>query len=79
MEAILQAQKEGVVLGLKGISDAPVSRMEIDDLLFNKPDTFNLFVIAVSELQDEKLATEKTAWQQIAGEKSIGSLVEHRI
>lgn len=79
MEAILQAQKQGVVLGLKGISDTPVPRMEIDDLLFNKPDTFNLFVLAVSELQDEKLATEKMAWQQVAGERTYRTLVEDRI
>lgn len=69
MEAILQAQQKGVVIGLKGISDTPVPRLEIDDLLLKKPDTFNLFLLAVSELQEDQYATNKMAWQQVAGRR----------
>lgn len=71
MDAILEAQKDGVVLGLKGISDTPVPRLDIDDLLFRKPDAFNLFLLAIGELQEDQYATEKLAWQQVAGKRML--------
>jgi len=68
MDAIRNAQKNGVVIGLKGVSpNGPVERMEVDDLLFNKPDTFNLFLLALDELQNDKHTDDIMGFYQVAG------------
>jgi hypothetical protein len=70
MDAILDAQRKGVVIGLKGIIDQPIARLDIDDLLYHKPDAFNLFLLAFSELQESQNASDKMSYQQIAGNGS---------
>lgn len=68
MDAIRQAQQKGMVLGLKDLSgSSPVPRLEIDELLLKKPDTFNLFLLALDELQGEKKTKDIMGYYQIAG------------
>lgn len=67
MDAILDAHKKGQVLGLRGISpNAPVPRLDIDDLLYNNPNGFNLFLLALQELQLQK-SSDRMSYFQIAG------------
>lgn len=67
MEQLRQAQEDGVVIGLKGLSSAPVLRRDIDDLIVNYSDTFNLFLLALSDLQKDEQVNNKMGYQQIAG------------
>lgn len=67
MEQLRQAQENGIVIGLKGVSSGPVLRRDIDDLIVNYPDTFNLFLLALSELQRDEQVNNKMGYQQIAG------------
>lgn len=52
MEAIIKATEQGVVIGLKGLGE-PVPRREIDQLLPEKPETFDLFLLALKDLQED--------------------------
>ena len=52
MDAINQAQKDGVVLGLKAVAGV-AQRMDIDKLLHDLPDTFNLFCLALIDLMND--------------------------
>lgn len=52
MEAIIKATEQGVVIGLKGLGE-PVPRREIDQLRLQKPETFNLFLLALKDLQED--------------------------
>ncbi|RBQ80962.1 hypothetical protein FVER14953_10660 [Fusarium verticillioides] len=49
MDQLDKAHKEGVVLGLAGFGTA--QRLDIDVMLTEQPDTFNLYLIALMELQ----------------------------
>ena len=54
LDELKQAQKDGTVRGLSGIPNAtPVPRLDIDELLDQSPDAFNLFLLALERLQDE--------------------------
>lgn len=66
MDKLLEAHKEGVVLGLKGVTGV-VDRLDIDELLLRKPDTFNLFLLALKELQEDQDTTKLMGYFQIAG------------
>ena len=73
MDALKQAQKDGVVLGLKNVSGI-IPRVDIDVLLSEQPDTFNLFLLALEALQshvdpktEEELKQDKMGYFQIAG------------
>lgn len=63
---LLNAQQNGVVLGLGGVSGV-VARLDIDELLLKKPDTFNLFLLALRDLQDDPDTTKPMGYFQIAG------------
>lgn len=79
MERLQQAHKDGVVVGLSGVNGSePVDRLDIDVLLLNHPDTFNLLLIAFKELKGEPVPwnidegyeasnADKMYWYQIAG------------
>lgn len=67
MDELRKAQQNGVVLGLKGLSSQPIFRRDIDDLIVNYPETFNLFLLALSELQKDEQIDNKMGYQQIAG------------
>ncbi|OJD40032.1 tyrosinase [Diplodia corticola] len=67
MGSLAQAQADGVVIGLKGLSGIH-PRREIDDLVVNEPDMFNLFILALESLQkDEGAHQNKMGYFQIAG------------
>ena len=62
-----QANKAGIIKGLKEFGT--VERKDIDVLLYESPDTFNLFLIALKELQEDKFTSwkDKMSYHQIAG------------
>lgn len=63
---LLKAQENGVVIGLGGVTGV-VSRLDIDELLLTKPDTFNLFLLALRALQEDPDAKNPMGYFQIAG------------
>lgn len=63
---LIDAQKKGVVIGLRGVTGV-VERLDIDELLLKKPDTFNLFLLALRDLQEDPNTKEKMGYFQIAG------------
>ena len=68
MTTLDDAQKKGIVIGLSGETDKPVSRLDIDELLLKHPKTFNLFLLALKDLQDaEKHENDKLGYFQVAG------------
>jgi len=58
-----EAQKQGIVIGLKDISSVR-PRLDIDTFMMTKPDTFNLFILAVAELQSD---SSKMGWFEVTG------------
>lgn len=81
MDVLNEAYQEGLVVGLRDVAGiAP--RLDIDELLLNHPETFNLLIIALKELKGEtvpweipnefKIAKEnKFSFFQIAGMRSL--------
>ena len=73
MDALKQAQKDGVVLGLKNVSGV-IARLDVDVMLSQQPDTFNLFLLALEALQSHVdpetgrgLDQDKMGYFEIAG------------
>jgi tyrosinase len=69
------AINKGLVTGLPGFGIVP--RQDIDVLLLKEPDSFNLFVLALRELQAEKAGQppqwqDKMSFYQLAGEFAPG-------
>ncbi|EGP85593.1 uncharacterized protein MYCGRDRAFT_94308 [Zymoseptoria tritici IPO323] len=66
--SIESAQKDGVVVGLKDVSGVQ-PRLEIDDLMVNHPDVFNLFILALQQImQDESTGVQnKMNYFEVAG------------
>jgi len=63
-----QAQKEGRVIGLKDVTKRALNRTDIDLMVKNQPDTFNLYLRALEYMQDEKLSQGyKMNWFEISG------------
>ncbi|KAF5983153.1 tyrosinase precursor (monophenol monooxygenase) [Fusarium bulbicola] len=60
MDNINKAHKEGAVIGLHEVAGVG-ERLDIDVMLMTQPDTFNLFLIALMELQDMK--KEEITWK----------------
>lgn len=52
MDALRKAQSDGVVIGLKQVASV-ATRMDIDQLLHDLPDTFNLFALALIDLMND--------------------------
>ena len=63
---LLKAQESGVVIGLGGVTGV-VACLDIDELLLTKPDTFNLFLLALRSLQEDPDAKKPMGYFQIAG------------
>lgn len=59
------ANAKGLVIGIQGAGVVP--RLDIDVLLSKEPDCFNLFVLALRELQTEKSWKDKMSFFQMAG------------
>ena len=66
LQALQRAHEKGIVVGLKDVANV-VPRLDIDVLLVQKPQTFNLFILAFDKLQRESSSTEKMGYFQIAG------------
>ncbi|MCJ1243678.1 hypothetical protein MMC30_000875 [Trapelia coarctata] len=58
-----EAQKQGVVIGPKDVTGIR-PRLDIDTLMITKPDTFNLFLLAVADLHSD---SGKMGWFEVAG------------
>ncbi|MCJ1404105.1 hypothetical protein MMC11_007330 [Xylographa trunciseda] len=58
-----EAQEKGIVIGLKDVSDVRY-RLDIDSFMMTKPDCFNLFILAVGELQKD---SGNMGWFEVAG------------
>ena len=67
-QAVIDAQRDGFVVGLK--TDQVLPRLEIDEFILDK-DVLNLFLLALIQLQDDKIHTEPFSWYQIAGECGV--------
>ena len=68
MTSLDEAQKKGITLGLKDATGQLRERLDVDELQLRYPKTFNLFLLALAELQDEaKSNNDKMGWFQIAG------------
>ena len=65
-DELLKAQESGVVIGL-GCVTGVVPRLDIDEMLLTKPDTFNLFLLALRNLQEDPDAKKPMGYFQIAG------------
>lgn len=65
MDQIRQAQKDRVVIRLAG-TGSNLPRLEIDEMIIDQPDTFNLFCLAMGELKSG-LAKDWMGYYQIAG------------
>lgn len=63
-----QAQKDGVVLGLQKVTGETIDRMDIDKLLHDQQDAFNVFLISLKNLQDQQ-ADGKMTYFQVAGKR----------
>ena len=57
MDFLDEAHKRGVVVGLRDVAGV-APRLDIDVLLLNHADTFNLLLIALMELKAENLPWE---------------------
>jgi hypothetical protein len=55
------AVSRGLATGVQGFGVVP--RLDIDVLLQREPDSFNLFVLALRELQQEKPGQNPPLWQ----------------
>ena len=69
MEALLHAHQNSVVMGLKDVAGV-VQRMEIDDFIISKPDSFNLYMLALTEMQKEDYHKNPMSYNQIGGKLS---------
>ena len=68
MVTLDEAQKQGIVLGLKEVTGKVRERLDIDELLLRHPKTFNLYLLALADLQNEAISNkDKMGWFQIAG------------
>ena len=66
---------KGLVIGLKTVAGS-VSRKDIDVLLSEDQDTFNLFILALRNLQyDPEISTSMMSYFEIAGKRSVCRLV----
>ena len=62
------ANVQGRVIGLKDVTGKFLDRVDIDEMLTKSPKTFNLFLLALEYLQDEKTSrNDKMSYFQIAG------------
>ncbi|OCL09432.1 Di-copper centre-containing protein [Glonium stellatum] len=63
------AQTNGYVLGLKELTGGDGLRRDIDDLLVHEPEAFNIFVLALLNLQEDspKRTADKMGYFQVAG------------
>lgn len=66
MDALNEAQRHGVVIGLKNVAGV-AQRLDIDKFLLELPDTFNLFCLALSDLMNDPDSSDLMGYYQLAG------------
>lgn len=66
LQRLKEAHNQGVVVGLKDVAKV-ASRRDIDKLLWDKPDTFNLFLLALARIQGTEMTKNKMGYFEIAG------------
>jgi len=66
LDELREANDKGVVLGLEKVAGI-VPRKDIDVFMKEDPETFNLFLLALSELQSSKWSEDKMGYFEIAG------------
>lgn len=66
LKTLQDAQANGVVLGIKDIAGVGLRR-EIDDLLLNDPDVFNLYIMALKDLMRDEQGSNMFGWYRLAG------------
>ncbi len=63
-----ETQAQGIVLGLNEVIGEVRERLDIDELLLRHPKTFNLYLLALADLQNEATSNkDKMGRFQIAG------------
>jgi hypothetical protein len=62
-----EAQAQRVVIGLKDVAGPKGVRRDIDDLLLNDADAFNVFALAFSDLQKEEESSNYMSYFQLSG------------
>lgn len=68
MVTLDEAQEQGIVLGLNEVTGEVRERLDVDELLLRHPKTFNLYLLALADLQNEATSNkDKMGWFQIAG------------
>lgn len=65
MEDLRAAQEAGIVIGLAKAS-GKLPRLDMDEMIVNQPDTFNLFCLAMDELKSAP-PSDWMGYYQIAG------------
>ena len=69
------AMARGFATGLPGFG--VVQRLDIDVLLKQQPDTFNLFLLALRELQQEKPGQNSPLWQDKMSYFQLAGTTDH--
>jgi hypothetical protein len=64
---LAEAQAQRVVIGLKDVAGPKGVRRDIDDLLLNDADAFNLFALALWDLQNEGESSNPMCYFQLSG------------
>jgi hypothetical protein len=74
VQALRAKHAQGLVIGLKNVAGS-VDRKDVDVLLSEDQDTFNLFILALRNLQyDPELSTSLMSYFEIAGKRSMGRI-----
>ncbi|KAK8118433.1 uncharacterized protein PG998_003059 [Apiospora kogelbergensis] len=68
LDELRRANELGIVKGLGGLPGGVKERLDIDVMIATKPDTFNLFILAVKELQKPGNTPIAMRYAEIAGE-----------
>jgi tyrosinase len=67
LDELRQANALGIIKGLGGLPGGVKERLDIDVMIATKPDTFNLFILAVKELQKPGNNPIAMRYAEIAG------------
>ncbi|KAK7963576.1 tyrosinase precursor (monophenol monooxygenase) [Apiospora saccharicola] len=71
LDELRRANELGIIKGLGGLPGGVKERLDIDVMIDTKPDTFNLFILAVKELQKPGSTPIAMRYAEIAGETRL--------
>lgn len=84
MVSLDEAQRDGIVIGLKQDGQEPLPRLDVDKYMHDDQDGFNLMLLAFMELMGKDVPwpnpnkvdnKDKMSWYQIAGQQSHRALI----